>query len=106
MKRKLTNFILSLLVMPGLGQMVERRWAVGLAFLVIELVLFGWFIVVLVSFLLKVIMAYENIDTIELLREFVKSDKGRLMLPLILILINRVASGVEALFGTGSVSRD
>lgn len=100
MKRRVNNLLLSLFVMPGIGQLIQERWALGITFIVIELGLLGWLIYVIVSFFWNMMFVYENLDALSSLREFVRTHPARVLTPLILIIINRLTSGIEALVRT------
>lgn len=83
--------------MPGVGQLTQERWAVGISFIVIELGLLGWLIYVIVAFLLNSILIYENLDVVNSAREYIRTHTTSALLPLILIIANRLISGIEAI---------
>lgn len=86
--------------MPGIGQLIQERWALGITFILIELGLLGWLIYVVVSFFWNMMFVYENLDALSSLREFLQARPARAATPLILIVVNRLISGIEALART------
>ena len=104
MKKKDANLLLSLFVMPGIGQFAEERWKLGMAFLLVELVLLGWVIYVVMTFALDALAVVSNPEVAESTRDLLRAGAKRMLLPLVLMFINRFASGIEAYVRTQDVS--
>ena len=88
--------------MPGVGQIIQERWALGISFIVIELGLLGWLLYVIGSFLLNSMFTYENLDMMVSAREYLRAHAARLLTPLMLMVVNRLVSGIEAVLRTKS----
>ncbi len=96
MTKRSSNLLLNLFVIPGLGQFVEGRWKLGLAFLLVEIALLGWAIYLVVVFMLNALAAVSSPEIAEPVRSLLKAGAKRLILPVALMFVNRAVSGIEA----------